>query len=116
MQNYIQPGRVLTFTAPAGGVKSGVGVKVGQLFVVPAADAAAGTMFEGKATGVFALPKLSAQAWTEGQLIYWDAANDRCTSASAAGLLPIGCAAAAAANPSTSGLVRLNGTAVASVP
>lgn len=116
MKNYIQPGKVMTFTAPAGGVVSGVGVKIGQLFVVPAADAAAGAAFEGMVTGVFDLPKLNAQAWTEGQLIYWDAANTRCTSASAAGLLLIGCAAAAAANPSATGRVRLNGVAAANVP
>lgn len=115
MKNFIQRGKSLTLTAPSGGVESGGGYKIGQLFVVAAAGAAEGGRFEGMTEGVFELPKLAAQAWTPGQLVYWDAANSRCTSASANGLLPIGCAVLAAANPSATGRVRLNGTAVESV-
>ncbi len=112
MNSFIQPGNVLTLTAPAGGVESGKGYKIGQLFVVAAEDAAAGAAFEGMVAGVYELPKLSAQAWTEGALVYWDAANSRCTTVTTGNLL-IGCATAAAANPSPSGVVRLNGVASA---
>jgi predicted RecA/RadA family phage recombinase len=112
MRNFIQPGECITLTAPEGGVVSGRGCKIGQLFVVAANDAAAGAAFSGCVCGVFELPKLGAQAWTEGALVYWDAANARCTTVAAGNLL-IGCAVAAAANPSATGIVRLNGIALA---
>jgi predicted RecA/RadA family phage recombinase len=112
MKNFIQPGNVVTLTAPEGGVEGGKGYKVGQLFVVATTDAAAGKTFEGQVCGVYELPKLAAQAWAEGALVYWDAANTRCTTV-AAGSLLIGCAVAAAANPSATGIVRLNGIALA---
>lgn len=112
MQNFKQPGKVLTFTAPSGGVESGDGVQIGQIFVVAAGAAGEGQLFEGMAEGVFELPKVSAQAWTEGQLIYWDKAAGLATNVAAEDLLLIGCAARAAANPSSVGEVRLNGAAL----
>lgn len=108
MKNFIQPGDCMTFTAPGGGVVAGKGCKIGQLFVVPTTDTAAGLPFSGCVTGVFDLDKVSAQAWTEGALIYWDNAAKNCTTVSTSNLL-IGAAAAVAANPSATGLVRLNG-------
>lgn len=110
MNNYLQPGNVVTLTAPAGGVTSGNGYQIGQLFVVAANTAAEGAEFEGQTCGVFTLPKTSAQAWTEGALVYWDTAQDEVTTVVAGNLL-IGIAAAAAANPSSTGEVRLNGIA-----
>lgn len=112
MQNYNQRGDVMTFTAPAGGVVSGTGYKIGQLFVVAQADAAAGEQFAGVAVGVHDLPKNGAQAWTEGQLLYWDNGNSRVDTAAGAGAnLLIGCAAADALAADAEGLVRLNGIA-----
>ena len=32
---FIQPGDVMTFTAPGGGVTAGVGLLIGGLFVIP---------------------------------------------------------------------------------
>lgn len=112
MRNYIQPGKSLSLTAPAGGVVAGQGYQVGQLFVVAQNTADAGEAFEGLTVGVFDLPKVSAQAWAEGALVYWSAAQGQCTT-SATGNMPIGCAVAAAANPSANGRVRLNGIAAA---
>jgi predicted RecA/RadA family phage recombinase len=108
MINYIQPGTTLTLTAPAGGVTSGDPVLIGGILAVPVSDAAATESFEGMTEGVFDLDKTSAQAWSAGDLVYWDAANDRADSSSAVGPL-IGAAVAAAANPSSTGRVRLNG-------
>lgn len=71
MNNYVQPGDVLTFTAPAG-LSSGDAVKIGQLLVVAQGDALITEEFEGKVTGVFSLPKNAAEALTEGALVYWD--------------------------------------------
>lgn len=108
MNNYTQPGDIMPFTAPSGGVSAGDGVQIGQLFTVAVTDAAETETFQGKTTGVFTLPKTSAQAWTEGVLVYWT--GTAATTTAGTNLL-IGCAAAAAANPSSTGSVRLNGIA-----
>lgn len=42
MKNFVQPGEVLTVPAPAGGVASGAGVKLGVLFGVAQGAAAEG--------------------------------------------------------------------------
>lgn len=111
MQNCTQEyGRNMTFVAPGGGVVSGTGYRIGSLFVVALATAAATESFVGVTEGVFTLPKTSAQAWTEGQRVYWDDGNDRADTDAAVGAL-IGVAAAVAANPSSTGSVRLNGSA-----
>lgn len=109
MNNYIQDGDTLDLTAPSGGVTSGNAYLIGNLLVVAKVTAAVGEKFAGLVKGVVSLPKTSAQAWTEGQKIYWDNANARCDSDSTLGQL-VGVAAAAAANPSGTGDVRLNGT------
>lgn len=110
MRNFIKPGETITLTAPSGGVVAGTGYKIGDLFVVAVNSVAATLPFEGQVTGVFELPKLEAQAWTEGALVYWDDSNDEATTVATGNLL-IGVAAAVADNPSTTGEVRLNGAA-----
>ena len=107
MKNLVQSGVILTLTAPEA-LTSGRGVLVGSIFAVAGSDAANGATFEGQVTGVFDLPKVSAQAWTQGALIYWDNAAKNCTT-TASGNTKIGVATAAAANPSATGRVRLNG-------
>lgn len=108
MKNYVQPGDTLTLVAPSGGVESGVPRIIGDLFVVPTVTADDGQPFAAKTTGVYELPKTSAQAWTQCAKVYWDANNGVATTA-ASGNREIGVAVKAAANPSALGLVRLNG-------
>lgn len=115
MKNGISTGQVMTYTAPTGGVVSGTPVLIGALLVVPVASAAQTEKFAGETLGVIEFTKVSAQAWTEGQVIFWDNTNKRFTSASATGLFPVGVAAEAAANPSALGKVRLDGVAVTAV-
>lgn len=110
MQNFIQPGDVLTLTAPAGGVVSGTAYKIGQLLVVAAITADAAAAFEGKTTGVFTLPKATAQAFAEGALVYWDNTAKKITT-TALGNLLVGVAVAAALAADTTGLIRLDGVA-----
>lgn len=112
MKNYQQPGDNLTIPAPAS-VSSGDGVKVGVLFGVAVSDADSGDDVVIATKGVYELPKTSAQAWTVGAAIYWT--GSACTTATTAGNLLIGVAAEAAANPSGTGMVRLNGAAPAAV-
>lgn len=115
MQNFKQPGKTMTFTAPTGGVVSGRAYLIGSLLVVACATAAEGAEFEGQVEGVFSLPKAGSQAWTEGQKVYWDdSSNKCCTNVATAGQL-IGVAAEAVGSGSgaTTGIVRLNGVAPA---
>jgi predicted RecA/RadA family phage recombinase len=72
---YRQPGDVLPFTAPTGGVTTGVPLFIGARFVIPMVTAVAAATFEGMVTGVHAYTKTASQAWAEGQKIYWDVAN-----------------------------------------
>lgn len=106
MKTYIQPGDVVTVAAPAD-VASGAGVLVGSLFGVAAFDALSGAEVEVKTTGVFEFPKTSALAISVGDLIYWDntakVVNKTNTNKA------VGVAVSAAANPSATVLVRLNG-------
>lgn len=108
--NFKQPGSVLDLTAPTDGVVSGSGYLIGGLFVVALGNADEGEPFRGQRDGVWVLPKTSAQAWTEGQKIFWDDTGAECTTVATAGQL-IGVAAAAAANPTATGEVLLNGVA-----
>jgi predicted RecA/RadA family phage recombinase len=107
---YRKSGDVITCTAPAGGVTTGVPVLIGSLFGIPETTAAEGAEFELKVVGEHELSKTSAQAWTEGQKIFWNTGTSLCDSDSTTGPL-IGVATAVAANPSSTGRVRLNGSA-----
>lgn len=107
MRNFIQTGDIVTVAAPAN-VSSGDGVLVGTLFGIAATDAESGDDVAIKTMGMFTLPKASAQAWTVGALIYWDGSVATTADGSGANTL-IGKAMAIAANPSGSGVVRLNG-------
>ena len=109
-KNFKQPGDVIALTAPSGGVVSGTPKIIGGIFVVPLVSVAQGVTFNAKVTGVFSIAKTSAQAWTEGQKVYWDTGNNRADTTPTLGPL-IGVAVAVAANPSATGDVRLNGVA-----
>jgi predicted RecA/RadA family phage recombinase len=110
MKNYIQPGKILTLVAPYT-VASGAGAMVDAIFGVATVDITNGSPGEFQIDGVFDLAKTSAQAWTQGQIIYWDNTNKRCDSNSALGP-EIGVATEIAANPTSTGKVRLNGIGV----
>ena len=101
MKNFVQEGDILTVTAPAA-ILSGAGVQIGAIFGIAQTDAASGTPVAIKRKGVFTHAKTSAEAWTIGAKIYWDA-----TTASTNTL--VGTAAAAASNPSATGTVLLDG-------
>lgn len=113
MKNRISSGETMTFTAPGGGVTSGIPVLIGSLLVIPATTAAATVPFAGDVTGVFTLAKTAGAAWTEGQVLYWDSATSSFTTAASATARRAGTAAAAAASGDTSGAVRLNNISAA---
>lgn len=106
-KNFVKPGKTVTLTAPTGGVTTGIGVLIGTTFAVALITKTVGLAFEGSVSGVWDLAKVSTDVWAEGDKIYWDNANARCTNAPAAGMRLIGRAAAAAANPTATGNVQL---------
>ena len=108
MKNFVQRGDILTLVAPYD-VAAGAGLLVGAIFGVATSPALSGATVEAAVCGVFELPKTSAQAWTVGAKVYWDDAAKLCTTVNTSNTL-IGVAVAAAANPSATGLVRLNGS------
>ena len=105
MKNHVQDGRVLTVTAPTGGVSSGGGVMSGSLFGVAAFDAVEGAEVEVATEGVFELPKTTGTAWTVGLPIFW---NNTTKKAAATGDLQIGVAVAAAGSSAAVGLVKID--------
>lgn len=75
MKNYVGPGKIMDFTAPSGGVTAGTPLLIGALIVIPEVSAAENVRFAGAVEGVFDVPAAThatTQAWTEGQLLYWD--------------------------------------------
>ena len=107
MNNYKSSGQTVTLAAPAD-VDAGAGVLAGAIFGIAQNDALTGEPLVLVRTGVVTHAKTSAQAWTEGQKIYWDASN-KVFSSTASGNTLVGAAVAVAANPSATGLVLLDG-------
>lgn len=108
MKNYVQPGEVVTVVAAAA-FTSGTAYQFGNLFGIAASSGAIGDQIELQTVGVFDVSKVSAQAWTVGQRIYWDDTAKLFTNVVASNLL-VGVAVLAAVNPSATGRVRLNGS------
>lgn len=113
MKNFVQSGENVSLPAPYA-VAAGGGALIGSLFGIAVTDVASGATGAFKTCGVFTLPKVSAQAWGQGALIYWDDTAKACTTSAAAGANKlVGVATAPAANPSAIGTVRLNGIGTA---
>lgn len=111
MKNYIAPGNMITVPAPTGGIASGEGALIGGLFGVAAFTAAEADPVELGMVGVYSLPKTGALAIGVGDKLYWDA-TAKVVNKTASGNSLIGVAVAAAANPSATVSVRLNGVSV----
>lgn len=121
MSHFVQLGNVLTLIAPVGGAKTGVGYIHDQIFAVATGggvDAGTGadtvpenSPYQGQVIGVLSLSKVTAQAWTIGQAIFWDDTAKLATTAVAD--LYIGYATEVADNPSSLGDVRLNASGLA---
>jgi predicted RecA/RadA family phage recombinase len=104
------PANNVPFTAPSGGVVSGVPLMIGALFVVPSIDADEGESFEGQLTGEWEFTKATADVVTEGQAAYFDGTVVTTADGAGANAL-IGAFTEARANGDTLAHVRLNGIA-----
>lgn len=106
MNSMKQDGAIVKLAAPYDRL-SGEGAQVGSIFGVATIDVLNTVEAEFQCTGVHYLAKTSAQAWVQGDKIYWDNSNKRCDNVSTVGML-IGVATVAADNPSSKGYVKLN--------
>ncbi len=111
MKTFVQEGDVLEFTAPAGGVTAGTGVKIGDLLVIPTVSALENAKFTGVRTGVVQHAKASSDDWAEGEELYWDDSEGKFTSTSSGNYLA-GAAAAAAGSNDATGKVLLFGVSL----
>ena len=114
MKTYIQNGHVVRVTTPAGGIASGDGLIVGNIFGIAAYSSAEGDPVELSTTGVFQLPKASAAVLTVGARVAWDNTAKE-VNTPGAGRFPIGIATEAAGNGITSVAVRLDGVSTAAL-
>lgn len=112
MRSHSQAGKVLDLVAPYDRL-SGQGALVGSQFGVACHDVLNGVTGTFMTEEVHTLAKTSAQAWTQGQTIYWDDTTKRLDNTVVGPA--VGTATAAAANPSATGTVKLK-EAPATVP
>ena len=86
MKNFVMSGKVLAFTAAAA-VSSGQGVLLGStgLFGVSTGDVASGEVGQAEITGVFTLPKTSADTPAKWANAYWDDTNKEVTTSDGTG-------------------------------
>ena len=105
-KNFKQEGDTLTLTSAAD-VAAGTGYLFGAaLFGVALTNVASGTPGPFATEGVFELAKTSALAIAVGDRLYWDATN-KVVNTTTTGQKCIGVAVSAAANPSSTVLVKL---------
>ena len=108
MKNHTQKGDIITVPAPAGGIASGEGAIIGNIFGIAAYSAAMGEPVELATTGVYQLPKATAAVLTVGARVAWDNTAKN-INVPGAGRFPVGVATEAAGNGVTSVSVRLDG-------
>jgi predicted RecA/RadA family phage recombinase len=99
MKTYVQSGKVMTVTAPAGGVLSGQGVLMGGLFGVAQFDAVENAEVEILTEGVVEIAKTAALAIDVGDRLFWDDTNT-VVNKTVTAQQQVGVAVEAAANPS----------------
>ncbi|WP_395829527.1 DUF2190 family protein [Elstera sp.] len=109
MLNFVQPGDVLEIV-PNQIVQSGELVRHGRLFGVAVTSAGLGDRVNLAVTGVYNLPKLPANIWQQGDLIFWDDVQKLCLLTENDDTILIGIATANAPANSALGTVRLNGS------
>lgn len=99
---------MITDTAPTGGVTSGQGMLVGNLFGVAATTVAEGENVEIATVGVYELPKLASAVIAAGARVAWDGTAKQ-VLLPGTGMVPIGVATIAAGNGVAAVRVRLDG-------
>ncbi len=107
-QNFVQPGRILSLTAPYARATSGLGAMIGSIFGVSMDTVANGEVGQFETEGVHELLKTSAQAWALGDKVFWNAGTKLLDNDPTTGKL-VGVCVEVAANPTSTGKVKLLG-------
>jgi predicted RecA/RadA family phage recombinase len=110
VRNFNNEGEQIMLTAPAA-TTSGQGLLVGAIFAVAIAPIANGARGICRRRGDMDLAKAPAEAWTEGQKLYWDNVNRRLTT-TAAGNTLVGAALQAQAAADVIGRAIITGQVV----
>ena len=107
MQNFIQPGQKVTFTAGAA-YSSGAFIQIGALVGVVENDVANGDNGVAVISGIVELKKKSSQTWAQGDRLYWDDSDDELTNVATSDSYFAGIAAEAAGSSAVLGKVKMN--------
>jgi len=113
--NYLQPGSVLTFIAPSGGVVSGTAYAIGGRVCIALADVAQTLDFPGQINGVWSVTKVGSQAWTVGVAVYVTSGGEFTTSSGGNTAAGWAVEAVGAGADETIGKVLLNGLPAAAI-
>ncbi len=106
MKNFIQSGDQIIFTAGAN-LLSGAPVFIGGLVGIVAADVLSGAVGTASLKGVFSVTKVSAEAWAEGDRVYYDESLAKFTNVKDTDTKFAGYAVEVAANPTSTGKLLL---------
>lgn len=106
-RGYVHPAQTVTLVAPYA-VSSGGGLLVGAIFGIALADAAQGAPVETRRTGSFDVAKTTGEAWTQGQLLYWNNTTKALTTTASTNKL-VGAAEQAQASGDAVGRAILTG-------
>lgn len=110
MENFDSPGKVVTLTAPSGGVVSGTLYLIGSLVVCALVTAAENAKFAGLVEGTQLVAKTTGQTWSEGEKLYYVTSTKKLSTSSGGNTL-CGVATAAALSGAETGYARLDGVA-----
>lgn len=113
MKNYVQPGKVIPFTAAANHAAGAV-VRIGQILGVVKDDVLNGAEGLAEIEGVFTVPKVSGAVIAIGESLTWDASaaafdDNAATPATGDVTGPAAVAFEAAGNGTTTLAVRFTG-------
>jgi predicted RecA/RadA family phage recombinase len=103
--NYVGKGDSVQYTAGAN-LTSGQPVLMGDVLGICLTAIASGAVGSVALQGVYTVAKNSAEAWAIGDILFWDAGSSVLTK-TASTHKPVGHAFAVAANPSSTGQIKL---------
>jgi len=99
---FVQRGEVLNYTNGGGStIAGGTPVLVGKRLGIALADIAVGAVGALQMCGVFTVAKLSSDTPSQGDLLYWDAGNNRLTTTASGNTLAGYCWTTPAASATT---------------
>ena len=106
MKTMLSSGERVNVTTPAGGLTSGLGALIGAMFGIPMNTTVQGDPNVLVRVGEYNQPKATGEAWTQGQVLYWDNTNKRLTTTASANT-KVGLASSAQLAAATNGDIIL---------